>query len=109
MRQQVEFAEIQNEFGNLAEELLNVKLVNNDLKKQMKEDNDKIILLVKGIESLQKQVSLICFGFFGIPHVKVLILQYYTYTLLDVSTSGKISCYFHIGYATKIKASVSNP
>ena len=61
MRQQVEFAEIQNEFGNLAEELLNVKLVNNDLKKQMKEDNDKIILLVKGIESLQKQVSLICF------------------------------------------------
>ena len=68
MRQQVEFAEIQNEFGNLAEELLNVKLVNNDLKKQMKEDNDKIILLVKGIESLQKQVSLICFGFSGIPH-----------------------------------------
>ena len=74
MRQQVEFAEIQNEFGNLAEELLNVKLVNNDLKKQMKEDNDKIILLVKGIESLQKQVSLICISFFGIiPHMKVVL------------------------------------
>ena len=77
MRQQVEFAEIQNEFGNLAEELLNVKLVNNDLKKQMKEDNDKIILLVKGIESLQKQVSLICLKLYF--KTKVLSMQYIAY------------------------------